>query len=145
MSGPAQGTPLQRFLRLGRITRCQISSWYGAVFSDDTSSRHQAALTDHRAAEQNRTHADQGAFAYPRAVQDGAVTDGDVVLEHQPGLPGLGMRDYIVLDVAIRADADRREVGAQHGAEPDAGILSDLDVANDGRVLGDERARRDAR
>ena len=59
--------------------------------------------------------------------------------------PRMGVRDAVrhvdageVLDVGARADADRADVAAEDGAEPDAGAVGDLDVADDGRVGREE-------
>ena len=46
--------------------------------------------------------------------------------------------DGVVLDVGARADADGHVVAAQDGAEPDAGLVAEVHVADDARAVGDE-------
>src|SRR5216684_763664 len=55
------------------------------------------------------------------------------------------LRARAVHDVGVGADADRRDIAAQHAAEPDVGIGGDLGVADDDRRLCHPRLRRDAR
>ena len=50
-----------------------------------------------------------------------------------------------VLDVRPRADADRADVAAKHGAEPDARLVAELDVADDRRVRRDEHVAAEPR
>ena len=53
-------------------------------------------------------------------VDDGAVTDGDVVLDGV-GDAGVAVDDGVVLDVDAIANGDRGDVAADDGAEPEAG------------------------
>ena len=46
-----------------------------------------------------------------------------------------------VLDVRARADADRADVAAEDGAEPDAGLVAELDVADDASRWARRRRR----
>ena len=55
------------------------------------------------------------------------------------------MHDRAVLDVGVGADADWRDVAAQHAAEPDIGVGVDLGVADDHGGLCHPRLGRDAR
>ncbi len=55
------------------------------------------------------------------------------------------MHDGSILQVRILADADARAVAAQDHAEPDAGVRTDLDIADQGGVGGDEGGARDLR
>ena len=92
---------------------------------------------DGRAVEERRAVADQRLLADLGAVHDAAVADGGVAADHQ-GLAGRGVQDRVVLHVGALADHDRADVGAQHGAVPDAGALLDGHVADQGRGRGDE-------
>src|SRR5207302_3780678 len=51
------------------------------------------------------------------------------------------MDHHAVLDVRARADFDRVDIAAQHGAEPDARFLPDRHVAEHNRARRHERAR----
>ena len=64
------------------------------------------------------------------------MADGDARADGQRQA-GVAVADRAVLDIAVLADEDRRVVGADDGAEPDAGPLAQPDVADEvGRGRG---------
>src|SRR6185312_2355833 len=83
---------------------------------------------------------DEG-IVFERAGMDQRhVADGDVLADDDAFV-----HHRIVLHIRVAADADTPAVAAQHHAVPDAGILADLDVADQRRVLGDPRRRMNLR
>ncbi len=105
---------------------------------------HQTAGTDHHIifdhgpVQQDGTHADQHPVAYGAAMQHRLVADRDILADQQwiaAGVAGTlaGQVQYCaVLNVAARTDADMVDVpsGGHHG--PDAGIVTQLDIAHQG-------------
>ena len=63
------------------------------------------------------------------AVQDGMMADRHVLADRQRRA-GIGMEHRGFLDIAARADDDRGVVRADHGAEPDAGVIAEPCVAD---------------
>src|SRR5471032_1817796 len=88
-------------------------------------------------------HTDEGAVLYLAGMQQRHVADGDVAADRGHQAARRDMHDRAVLEVGVLADADARTVTAQDDAEPDAGVGSDLDVADQGRIRRDERRARD--
>ena len=63
------------------------------------------------------------------------VPDGDVIADPGAAVVAAGdMDDGAVLHVGAGADADRREIAAQHAGVPDVGAGSHLHVADERRV-----------
>jgi len=82
------------------------------------------------------THADHDPVAQRAAMQDGAMPHRYPMPDSQ-GRPGIGMEDRAILDMALGADDDRHIVGADDGAEPDAGASAQQ------RLVDDVGGRRD--
>ena len=61
------------------------------------------------------------------------------------GLGAVNMHHRAILDIAARADDDAVDIGAQHAVIPDAGIRTDLYIANNAASRRDEGAGMDAR
>lgn len=55
------------------------------------------------------------------------------------------MYDGPVLDIGVRADSNRVEVGAEYGTEPDGGSLADVHVADEHGAAAQQRIGRDSR
>src|SRR6185312_921855 len=108
--------------------------------------RHQGTGRDHRAllhhdaVHHGRRHADEAVVFERAGVDQRHVTDGDVLADDDAFV-----HHRIILHIRVAADADAAAVAAQHHAVPDAGILADLDVADQRRVLCDPRRRMDLR
>ena len=89
--------------------------------------------------EHGRSHADQAFVLDPGAVNVGVVADRDVVADDRHRTLVQRVDDYSVLDVDPVADRDFIDVAAQHGAEPDATVPADRDVADDRGVFRQKR------
>src|SRR6266851_4251702 len=108
--------------------------------------RDPGAALDHRAVHDAGLHADEARILERAGMDQRHVADGDMGADAHPFLEhARDVHDRAVLDVGVGADADRRDIAAQHAAEPDVGIGGDLGVANDDRRLCHPRLRRDAR
>lgn len=139
---PSRGIALQGFFYFGRIAGRKAIGRNLAIFANHTARRHQRAGSNNGAAEKNGAHSNEAALFDACPVKYSAVTYGDVFFQNKAGLRAFAVSDDIVLYVASAADTYGREVSAQDRAEPDAGIVSDFNIADDGCVRCDEGARR---
>ena len=62
---------------------------------------------------------------------------GDIVADDAWPIIGY-VANAIVLNVSVVADCDPLDVPANYGSEPDAGIFTDLHIANDSCRFGNE-------
>jgi hypothetical protein len=60
------------------------------------------------------------------------------MVSNQRRFAEIGMNRTIVLNVRMRANPYGRHVASQHGVKPDAGVVTDGDIADDHRRGGDE-------
>src|SRR5882672_3771361 len=104
---------------------------------------HGAALDDGAVADAG-LHADEAAIFEATSMDQRHVPDRHIGADPHWRLAGRAVDDGAVLNVAVGADDDRRDVAAQHAAEPDTGILADLDIADDDGAGRDEGAGGDA-
>src|SRR5258705_10117983 len=87
---------------------------------------------------------DDGAHAYEHfitkftAMYNGVVADGDIVADDGLGFLVSGVDDDTILDVDLIADADAVDIAAYDGIEPDAGLVTDLDISDHGGIGGDK-------
>src|SRR5687768_6215825 len=99
---------------------------------------------DLRAGVNDRSHADGDAAADGRARDDVCMSDGDLVADVEGGTAS-DVKDRAVLDVRSLPDANRRNVAANDGVEPDARIRAHVDVSDDDRAGRQIDTRRDSR
>lgn len=101
------------------------------VFSDDAACGHEGPLADDAVVEQHGVAPDERVTLDVAVFHDGSVTDRDVVVD----LRQMRHVDHrVVLNGGTGADADRSVIAAEDGSEPDAGLLTDFNVADkDGR------------
>jgi len=99
--------------------------------ADDGLFANDGAIEDHRA------HAHQHLVTDLASVDHGAVAHGDPVAKETGEIVG-EMQDGVVLHVGMVANDDAVDVAAQDGAIPNAGVVTEGDVANDGGESGDE-------
>ena len=69
------------------------------------------------------------------------MPDRYLIAEHGRMRPARYVNDAVVLDVRAFADAYVVHVAANDGAEPDARLLTDLDVSDHGRIFSDKGCR----
>src|SRR4051812_41625688 len=67
------------------------------------------------------------------------MSDGDVV-SHDARKGVSEMNDGVVLNISMVADDDAVDVAAKHGVIPNAGMIAEGDVAEDGCAASDEDA-----
>ena len=94
----------------------------GFAFGDETARADNGVFTDDGAIEHNRTHADQSTAFDGAAMQNGGVSDGDVV-SNDAGKTFFRMNDRIVLYVAADSHGDGLQVSAQYGPRPDTAVV----------------------
>ena len=99
------------------------------MLRDERARTDDTVLADLRVAEHDSPHADQRVRADALAVDDGVVTNHDIVADGQRAVSH-DMNRRVVLDVRAAADADRLEIAAHDAAKPDARILANHDVAS---------------
>ena len=108
----------------------------------DHPGRHDGPRSDERFAVDCRTvehdgpDPDQGPVPDAAAVHHGAVADGDLLTEGAGKAPGSHVEHRVVLNVRAVADADVVHVPAQHAPVPDAGVLANLDISDNGGTRG---------
>ncbi len=108
------------------------------VFADDTTGRHERPLADNAAVEQHGVTTDQCVTLHVTVFHDSGVADGNVVVEL------CQMRNVdngVVLNRGAGADSDGSVIAAKDGSEPDAGFLTDFNVADKDGGGGDECGR----
>ena len=88
----------------------------------ETARADNGVFTDNGAIEHNRTHADQSTAFDGAAMQNGGVSDGDVVF-NDAGKTFFRMNDRIVLYVAADSHGDGLQVSAQYGPRPDTAVV----------------------
>jgi len=89
-----------------------------------------ALRANHSPVEDSRPHSDQRLILDRAAVEYGLVADRDPGADCQRR-PGIGMADGSVLEIAFVAQDDRRVVGPDYCAEPDAYPGTQSNVANE--------------
>src|SRR3954453_2760523 len=77
-------------------------------------------------------------------MNDRAVADRHVVAD-LVGHATVAVNHGTVLDIDALADPDWRNIAANDSVEPEAGEFADGDVADDGRVVGEEESIRSLR
>jgi len=92
--------------------------------------------------EQHRAHRNQAIVVDRRAVNDGAMTDGDAPADRGRDAV-VGVDDRAVLDVAVITDDDLVGVAADNGGGPDGHARSEGDIAEDDGGGVDESGRVD--
>src|SRR5262249_28420255 len=113
----------------GRAEHETVRGDLGARDDERTCADHRA-LADAHAIEQRRADPDQRASADATAVQYGAVPHHDLFGDER-GIAIADVDDRTVLQVAALADLDAVDVAAQDATEPDAGVVAELDIADD--------------
>ena len=121
-----------------RAGRDLFSRRHQGVRADD------GTRADFRAVENDRAHADEHFVVDRAGVDDRAVADRDQFADDRRIIVG-EMDDGAVLNIGARADDDAVNVAAQNGAIPDARFFAERDVANDGGVGNNKRARMQTR
>ena len=100
---------------------------------------HHAPAADRRPPQHRRAHADQRAVADGHPVDDRAVADHDVVADVVRHA-AVAVDDGVVLHVGAASDRDGGDVAADDGVEPNAGVGTGGDVADDRGVVSPVRA-----
>jgi len=105
-----------------------------------------ATRLHHGAVHHARFHADEARILKDAGVDEAHMADRHIGADARAFLElARDMDDGAVLDVGIGADANRRDVAAEHAAEPDIGIGRDLGIADDHRRRCHPRGIVDAR
>ena len=120
------------------------SGFYGLSLGHETARTDDGVFADHRAVENDGSHADKSSFFDGASVQDGGVADSDVFL-NDAGVAELGVHDGVVLDIAADADRDGFQVSSKHGAGPDADAVLEFHGADYLRRIGRPGGKRDLR
>ena len=115
-------------------------------FSYQGAGSNQRAFSNDNPVHDERLHAYETSVLQSAAVQDYAVSDGDVVADDQgrAGIIGVFAMGYMqhtqILNIATRADTDGVYVAARHAIVPDAALGADFHIADDNGCLGYERS-----
>lgn len=113
----------------GGSTHDERARSHGFAFGNETASADNGVFTHDGTVEHNRAHADQGAAFDGAAVQNGGVSDGDVVL-NDAGKAFFRMNDGIVLHVAADSHRDGLQISAQYSSRPDAAVVFEFDATD---------------
>ncbi len=89
----------------------------------------QDAFPDHRAAQQNRSHADQRAIAHPARVKNRPMPHGHIFSNHRL-YPLVGVHDGVVLNVGSVPHHDPLNVAPQHSPRPNGHSRAELNISD---------------
>jgi len=101
------------------------------VLGDDCAGGDDGALADAGVIEDDGSDADEDGVFDDAAVDCGVVADGDHLADVDGVEVAHAVEDGAVLDIGFCADADGVDVAADDGVHPDAGVLTEDDVADD--------------
>src|SRR6478736_5071187 len=101
------------------------------AFRNDRAGGDDAAFADFGVVQDDAAHADQAAVANGAAVQRDGVPHGDPVPHGNAVFVAHAVEHAAILHVGVFANADGKDVAADDGVHPDAGVFADLNVAND--------------
>ena len=119
----------QRFLHFGRRSGGKNVRGDFNAFADHAARGDQRAFTDDAAVEERCIAADQRVVFDVAILHDGRVPNRYVV-PHERLTRFADVNHGVVLNRGAGADANWAVVAAKHGAEPDAGLFADFDVAD---------------
>ena len=131
--------PRQRADHFGRRTQHQGTGRNLSARRDQSACADERLLADHGAVKNGRSHANQNLIANRAGVNDGDMANSDVIA-YDAGEIVRQMQDGIVLDVCMVADNNAVEVTPEHGVVPDAGVMTERDVAQHHRAPGNINA-----
>ena len=82
-------------------------------------------------------HADNAILADRGAVNDRAVSDGNIIFD-QSRKSKIDVYNRVILNIAISADRDRGHVGSKNGSKPYTAIFGDGQIADKGSRISNE-------
>src|SRR5579872_6408735 len=92
----------------------------------------------HRIVHDNRSHSHQNAVFDRATMDDGIMSDGNVVSDMDIGFLIGGVNDDAILYIYLVANVNAANVTPEDGVEPDAALISDLYLAYHGCVRSQE-------
>ena len=101
------------------------------AFRNDRASGDDAALADFGIVQDDAAHADEAAAADSAAMQRDRVADGDPVTHGDAVFVAHAVEHAAILHVGVFSNADGKDVTADNGIHPDAGVFANLHVADD--------------
>ena len=104
----------------------------------ETASRDQRISTDTHSVKQDGTDTDKATGLDVASVKRYTVTDSNVFFENSRVQFRADMDDRRILNVGTCSDPDSVNITTQDGAEPNTGVLTDLDIPYNKGTLGDE-------
>ena len=131
--------PRQRAGHFGRRAQYQGAGRNASAGGDQGACADERLLADHCAVKDDRTHANQYLVANRAGVNDGTMTNGNI-MAHDTEAVVRQVQDGVVLDVRVVADDDAIEVTTEHGVAPDAGVMPERHVAQHHHTPGDINA-----
>ncbi len=97
-------------------------------------------MSNLRAIKNPRAHADQAEVSNHATVHNRAMSDGDAVANDERPFVERDVAHGQVLNVGLLADTNVVHIAADDGVEPDAALIADFNIADDGGIRGDEDA-----
>ena len=96
---------------------------------DDRARGHDRAGADVRSIEYDRAHADENFVLEGAAVDGGIVSDSAHIADDDRMQKLHAVQDGAILDIGTGADTDVVYITAQDGVHPDAGVVTEDDIA----------------
>ncbi len=123
------------FYFFSRNARVDKPRFEAAVFQYHCAGCDEAVFLHYGMIHDDGTHANQHIVHERTAVYECAMADGNVVADGGGGAQVGAVQDGAVLNVDFVANADAVDIAAHHRLKPDAAIVADDHVANDGRIF----------
>jgi hypothetical protein len=132
-----QGLVVGRLFHFCRYTHDNGIWRYDLSLHHDGPGGNEAIFSDFGAVQNGGMHADDAIFSDRRAVNDGAVSYRDIFFNDRRE-PEVHVNNGIILNVTVFSDRDRFHIAAYDRTEPNAAILRNGRVADNGRIVRDE-------
>lgn len=139
------GTLIEVLDELGRDTTPQFTGTDHRIGQNQCPGSDDRAGSDTDIVEHGRAHADEDIVGNLAAMQADVVTHGDVIADLDPRIVLGTMQARAVLDGDTVTDANLVDIATNDGTEPDRGLGTDNNIADNGSSRGHIRALTDDR
>ncbi len=127
---------------LARYTHHERVRWNNFSFGHESAGGNNGSRSDDRAVEHDSPDADQAIVFHARSVNDRSMSDGDPIAD-LARVSRVAVKAAEVLNVGLRTDLDSNAIASNHGPEQHARLGTNLNIASQGCVFGNETIVRD--
>src|ERR1700683_3478915 len=118
----------------GRDTPIDRSGFDPGALQNHRPGRNDRILADDRIIHHDSAHPDEYPVLDSTAMNDGIVTDRNIVAYDDLRLLISRMNHYPILDIHLVTDMDAPHVSPHDSVEPNAAVITDLHPANDSSI-----------